>query len=135
MRATTVGMLAILLGAAILPAPAVACPSPDELPVIGGQPLSDPDDLIDRVVVGSDGRRLGTVEDVTLDDCRTPKDIIVSESGSGREVAIPVRLIRAEVGEDRLQLSNMTVARMHALPSYVGETAVTALRRGNAPPR
>ncbi|MBP2312762.1 PRC-barrel domain-containing protein [Azospirillum soli] len=135
MRALAAGALATLLGAAILPAPAVACPSPDELAVIGGQPLSDLDDLIDRVVVGSDGRRLGTVEDVTLDDCRTPKDIIVSEGSSGRAVAIPVQLIRAEVGEDELQLSDMTVAAMHALPSYDREAAVTSLGRENAPPR
>lgn len=135
MRTTAAGVMAILLGAAILPAPALACPSPDELAVVGGQPLSDLDDLIDRVVFGSDGRRLGTVQDVTLDDCRTPKDIIVSEEGSGRLVAIPIRLIRAEAGEDGLQLSDLTVASMHALPSYDGEAAVTSLGEGNRPPR
>ena len=51
-----------------------ACPGPYDLPVIGGEPLSDPDELVGSVAIDGDGNHLGVVQDVTLTNAerRTP---------------------------------------------------------------
>ncbi|MCW2242885.1 PRC-barrel domain-containing protein [Azospirillum canadense] len=129
MRAIAAGILATLVS---LSAPwataAAACPSPDQLPIVGGEPLSDLDDLIDRVVTGSDGRPVGTVWDVTLDRCRTPQDIVVTEEGAlDRKVAIPISRIRTVTDDNRLELKDVTVAEAHTLPPFHTEGSMTSL--------
>lgn len=129
MRAIAVGALATLISLSAPWTPAMAaCPSPDQLPIVGGEPLSDLDDLIDRVVTGSDGQPLGTVWDVTLDRCRTPQDIIVTEGGeSGRKVAIPISRIQTVTDDNRLDLKDVTVAEAHALPAFRADATLTSL--------
>jgi len=131
MRAIAVGVLAALLSltAPWTPAASAACPGPDQLPIVGGEPLSDLDDLIDRTVTGSDGQTLGTVWDVTLDRCRTPKDIVVTQAQDGRKVAIPIERIRTVTDDDRLELKDVTSTAVASLPTYHAE-AMTSLSRG-----
>ena len=130
MRTVAVAVITALaaVGAPLLPA--MACPGPDEMAVIAGEPLSDLDDLVGRTVVGADGSVVGTVSDVTLDDCRTPDAIVVDEAGSGRPVAIPTERIEAVVGDDALRLSGLTVASVRTLPTYDAAVSATALNRG-----
>lgn len=129
MRALAAGVLATLISlSAPWTAAAPACPSPHRLPVVGGEPLSDLDDLIDRQVTGSDGQPVGTVWDVTLDRCHAPQDIIVTEEGHpDRKVAIPISRIRTVTDDDRLVLRDVTVAQAHTLPPYHAERNMTSL--------
>ena len=129
MRAIAAGVLATLVS---LSAPwataAAACPSPDQLPIVGGEPLSDLDDLIDRVVTGSDGQPVGTVWDVKLDRCHAPQDIVVTEEGApDRKVAIPISRIRTVTDDNRLELRDITVAEAHTLPTFHAEGSMTSL--------
>lgn len=129
MRAIAAGVLATLVS---LSAPwataAAACPNPDQLPIVGGEPLSDLDDLIDRVVTGSDGQPVGTVWDVTLDRCHAPRDIVVTEEGApDRKVAIPISRIRTVTDDNRLELKDITVAQAHTLPTFHAEGSMTSL--------
>ncbi|WP_448207081.1 PRC-barrel domain-containing protein [Azospirillum sp. sgz302134] len=131
MRALAIGIMTALISIAAPQAHAAsACPGVEDLPVVGGEPLSDLDDLIDRTVTGSDGQRVGTVWDVTLDRCRSPQDIILAESDGSRKVAIPIDRIRTVTNDNRVELSGLSAADVHALPAYRGSAALTSLARG-----
>ncbi len=101
-----------------------ACSERNDLPVIGGVELSDPDDLIERNVISADGRWVGTVEDIVLNRCRTPASIIVSMGGGegSKLVAIAIDRVRfqsnggSQPDGGALRIDGMTRAEIIALP-------------------
>ncbi|WP_448192289.1 PRC-barrel domain-containing protein [Azospirillum sp. sgz301742] len=105
---------------------AAACPDPNSLAVIGGNELSDLDDLIERPVTSADGRTVGVVKDVVLDACGTPSTLIVALAH--KDVAISIDRVRFEPEGEELFIAGLTQAAIAALPAVNG-AAVSLDRR------
>jgi len=129
--------LALCLGLPIpgaTAAPNAPCPEAGDLPVIGGIELSDPDDLIERNVISADGQWVGTVEDVTLDNCGTPATIVVSvgaNRGPSKHVAIAIDRVRFRPNGDALRIDGMTRAEIAVLPPVDDAGSAMSLHRRN----
>lgn len=131
----------LVLLAASMAAPALAgeagCARADEPPKVGNAVVSDLDDLIDRAVVSKDGETVGTVEDVVLDACDDPLEIVVAKPvGPDEEpqaIAVAPAGIRFEAGETAITLTDLTAAQVRALPNYQYDDALVSLNRDMAP--
>jgi len=120
--------LALVLALHAPAALATGCPDPNSLAVIGGEELSDLDDLIERPVTSADGHAIGTVKDVVLDNCGTPASLVVALPYSHKNVAIPIERVRFTPDSDALRIDGLTESAIAALPATTG-TSVSLDRR------
>ena len=121
-------VLAMVLALCVPAAQAAPCPEPDTLAVIGGEELSDLDDLIERPVTSAEGHLVGVVRDVVLDRCGTPASLVVALPYTHKDVAIPIDRVRYNPDSEVLRLDGLTDAAVAALPPTDG-AAVSLDRR------
>lgn len=126
LRRVPVMALALVLCAS--PALAAPCPDPDALAVIGGEEMSDLDDLIERPVTSADGHAIGMVRDVVLDKCGAPASLVVALPYTHKDVAIPIGRVRFTPDSDALRIDGLTESAIAALPP-ADATAVSLDRR------
>ncbi len=114
--------------------PQVVAPTDPQLgdTATSGAPLSV-EDLLGMPVLGADGMRLGTVEDVVVDDDGQPAELVVDTGGAGRIVleADAVEMASA----DALRIGHLSLEEVEAIQAAEDEdeTSVVAMSRRRVP--
>lgn len=96
------------------------------------------EELIGEDVMGSDGEKIGSVEDVIIDPASgEPTQLVISSGGflgiGEKQISIDFSQVRIETEDDgepeSLTLSNMTQADVEAMPEFQYSDTMTTLNR------
>jgi sporulation protein YlmC with PRC-barrel domain len=95
--------------------------------------------LMGKNVIGSDGEKLGTVEDVIVDPASgEAKQLVVSSGGflgiGAKQIAVDFSQARVEMDDDgddpQIKLQNVTQANVEGMPEFEYSDTMTSLGRG-----
>ncbi|HEY0832979.1 MAG TPA: PRC-barrel domain-containing protein [Azospirillum sp.] len=136
-------------GSTTAPAPAVTAPAPATTgsPATGStmasSTMASADKMLGKNVYGSDGEKLGEVEDIILDGANgKAKHLVISSGGflgiGEKQVAVEFDQAKWNAAEDRLELSTLTQADVKGLAEFKYDDTMTSLNKnrkaGDAPP-
>ncbi|MBP2301742.1 PRC-barrel domain-containing protein [Azospirillum picis] len=91
------------------------------------------DQLMNRGVVGADGKRIGTVTDVILDEKGQAQYIVIHSGGlfgfGGKDIAADLKLADIRPGGDSITLREVTAASVREMPEFRYDDSITSLTR------
>lgn len=134
MLIVTLSTLALSAGAASaqtrLPGPAETRAAAAASPTTAAASV---DSLMNRVVIGSDGEKIGKVTDVILGPDGQAQLIVIRSGGflgiGGKDIAADLRLAETNPGSDAIKLRDVTTASVRDMPEFRYDDSMTSLNR------